>query len=170
MTPVFSDLICSCSDHTVRWLWTTRHGSAWCNPGCPAVHLSGGHGTSHLSHSDGERRLEKNLWNQHVPKLCKLKIQKFSLEQRQVQEVEKRFLAIQTHSCPRPKIITKYAAILTDIEICLSNTSYNYRSDFHESCEYSWLPEIKSYFCTFPFLSRNLIVMGRFLLYRGRIF
>lgn len=94
MTPVFSDLICSCSDRTVRWLWTTRHGSDWCNPGCPAVHLCGGHGTSHLSHSEGERRLEKNLWNQHVPKLCKLKNSKvYVLERGQVQEHEKRFFS-----------------------------------------------------------------------------
>lgn len=95
MTPVFSDL-CSCSGRTARWLRAGGHGSARCNPGCPAVHLSGGHRSAHLLHSEREGRLEKDLRNQHVPKLCKFEVGNVA-EVLGIRGLKKRFLSIQTH-------------------------------------------------------------------------
>lgn len=56
-----------CSDCTVRWLRTKRHGGTGCDPGSPAVRLPGGHRLSHLPYSKGQRGLEKDLRNRQVP-------------------------------------------------------------------------------------------------------
>lgn len=56
-----------CSDCTVRWLRTKRHGSTGCDPGSPAVWLPGGLGLSPHPYSKGQKGLEKDLRYQQVP-------------------------------------------------------------------------------------------------------
>lgn len=65
-----------CFSRGTRWHWLNRHDRSWCDPGCPALHRPGDHGAPPLPPPEGEQRLEKDIWKQHVSKLCKLEIQR----------------------------------------------------------------------------------------------